>query len=196
MLHNLYIYQWQLKGDYLLLSHGTRKWTRTVISAETQYAWSSLARLINFIKVSPDVLWMKHILQIYIFCDASKRVYESVTYIVQNGRSALVFAKAKVTPLKFKTLPNLELLAVFLAIKCLWNILEMFSNIFIKNTFVAIDAQIVLPSLLSEGVKAKNWFVKNRVKDISKMAKELLDKYSKPHNFKYMYYSTESCWFN
>lgn len=176
----LYIYLSQLKGEYLLPSYSTRKWNRTVISTETQHAWSSIAK--DFIKVSPDVLWMKHPEDLHIFCDASKRASGSVAYIVQNGRSALVFAKAKVSPLKSKTLPNLELHVLFLAIKCLWNILEMFSNISIKNTFVAVDTQTVLSLLLSEGVKAKNWFVKNRIKDISKTAKESVEKYSKPHN--------------
>lgn len=124
---------------------------------------------------------------LYIFCDASKKAYGFVAYFVQNGNSTLVFAKAKVAPLKSKTLPTLELLAVFLAVKCLGNILEMFSNISIKNTFVAVDAQIVLSWLLSEDAKTKNQFVRNRLKDISKIAKELVGEYSMPLKFKYIH---------
>lgn len=116
---------------------------------------------------------------LYIFCDASKKVYGFVAYFVQNGNSTLVFAKAKVAPLKSKTLPTLELLAVFLAV--------MFSNISIKNTFVAVDAQVVLSWLLSEDAKTKNQFVRNRLKDISKIAKELVGEYSMPLKFKYIH---------
>lgn len=40
------------------------------------------------------------------------------------------------------TLPTLELFAVFLAIICFDNILKTFSNISIKNAFVAVVAQV------------------------------------------------------
>lgn len=39
----------------------------------------------------------------YLFCDASMEAYAFAAYIVQNHRSSLVFAKAKVAPMKDKT---------------------------------------------------------------------------------------------
>lgn len=54
-----------------------------------------------------------------IFCDAAKMVYGSVVYAIQDGTSVLIFAKGKVDPIMTKTLPMLEFLVAFLAVKCL-----------------------------------------------------------------------------
>ena len=56
--------------------------------------------------------------ELYIVCDSSKQAYGFAAYNAQDGKSSLVFAKAKVAPMKSKSLPTLELLSVFLAIKC------------------------------------------------------------------------------
>lgn len=50
-----------------------------------------------------------------MFCDASAEAYGFVAYVVQNHRSELVFAK--VVPKKSKSLPTLELMAVYLVLE-------------------------------------------------------------------------------
>ena len=54
-----------------------------------------------------------------LFCDASKPCYGFTVYGIFDGRAHLLFAKSKVAPSKAKTLPTLELLVVYLALKCL-----------------------------------------------------------------------------
>ena len=91
--------------------------------------------------------------ELYIFCDLSKQAYGFAAYNVQDGKSSLVFANAKVAPVKSKSLPTLELLSVFLAIKCLPTLLDAYSQGMIHNITISVDAQVVLAWLLSEEIK-------------------------------------------
>ena len=52
-----------------------------------------------------------------VFCDASPKAYGFVIYGVQNGISQIIYAKTKVAPVKSKSLPTLELLAVSFPLK-------------------------------------------------------------------------------
>ena len=63
--------------------------------------------------------------EMYLFCDASREAYGFSAVVMQKQLSSLVFAKAKVAPMKDRTLPVLELMAVYLAIKCLPTILKV-----------------------------------------------------------------------
>ena len=102
--------------------------------------------------------------ELYIFCDSSKQAYGFAAYNVQDGKSSLIFAKAKVAPMKSKSLPTLELLSVFLAVKCLPTLLDAYSQGMIHNVTISVDAQVVLAWLLSEEIKTKNQFAKNRLR--------------------------------
>ena len=62
----------------------------------------------------------------------------------QEGSANLIFAKAKVAPLKRKSLPTLELLSVFLGYKGLFSILNTFKEVKIGKIVIAVDAQVVL----------------------------------------------------
>ena len=62
-----------------------------------------------------------------IFRDASSYAYGVVAYGVQNARASILFSKAKVAPMKPKTLPTLELLGVYLAVKSLPTLTEAYS---------------------------------------------------------------------
>ena len=99
----------------------------------------------------------------YIFCDASKGAYSFAAYSVQDGESHLVFAKFKVAPMKPKSLPTLELLIVFLAIKSLLPLLRAYPRIRIGDIVISVDAPVVLSWLLSDNIKTKNQFVKNKL---------------------------------
>ena len=122
------------------------------VSEEIARDWASLSRDLEGLS---DVQFPRYTLSeevpgdLYLFCDASKSAYGFAAYIVQNGQSNLIFSKVKVAPLSSKTLPVLELLSVFLAFKCLNQILKIFSK-FIGNILIGTDAQIVLSWLLSD----------------------------------------------
>ena len=93
------------------------------------------------------------------------------------GNLILFFAKPKVAPLIRKSLPTLELLSVFTGFKCLKNLLKTFKKFKINNVYFAVDAQVVLSWLLSDDIKTKNLFAKNRVNEINSIKKDLLNTY-------------------
>ena len=105
---------------------------------------------------------------------------------MQNGKSGFVLSKAKVAPLQSKSLPTLELLGVFLAFKGLFSMLKTFSKVKFNNIDVAMDAQVMLSWLLSSAVKTKNQFARNRIQDVHRMKKELLEQFQIPIIFKYV----------
>ena len=45
-------------------------------------------------------------------------------------------------------------------------------NVTFKRLVIAVDAQVVLSWLMSQQIKTKNQFAKNRLKDISMMTQE------------------------
>ena len=113
--------------------------------------------------------------------------YGFASYSLQDGKSRLAFAKAKVAPMEPKSLPTLELLAVFLAIKCLLPLLKAYSRIRIGDIVISVDSQVVLSWLLSENIKTKNQFVKNRLEDVHQTITELKEEKSLSVKFRYVH---------
>ena len=102
------------------------------MSAEVAQSWYYLSRDLEGLS---NVEFPRYTLSedvpgnLYLFCDASKSAYGFAAYMVQNGNSHLIFSKVKVAPLRSRTLPVLELLSVFLAFKCLNQILRNFPTV-------------------------------------------------------------------
>jgi hypothetical protein len=125
-----------------------------------------------------------------IFTDASKTNYGFTIYTV-HGRdddksSNLLFSKTKVAPLKSKTLPTLELLAIFLAFKCLMNIIVALDRTRISRVYFATDSQIAISWILNKEVKTKNVFANNRVKDILQFQETLNNEHNLKCVFKFI----------
>ena len=74
-------------------------------------------------------------------------------YRVQNGTSNTIFCKFKVTPMKTKTLPMMELVAVHSAFRALTTILTSYSNM--ESICISVDAQVALSWLLTVLKKKK-----------------------------------------
>ena len=106
--------------------------------------------------------------KLIIFCDASQLAFGLAAYIWQNGYAKLIFAKDKVTPLVKRTLPTLELLSVFLSVKFIPNMLRTLSDSCNSDIVVTVDAHVVLSWMLTNDIKTKNVFIKNKLKDIHK----------------------------
>ena len=122
---------------------------------------------------------------LFIFCDSSKSTYGFSCYAKCDNSCNLVFAKAKTAPSKSKSLPTLELLSAFLAIKCLDTIIKSL-NANIIDINICVDAQIVLSWILTGRVKSKNIFANNRVKEISNLRNDIKLKYNLDVKFKYI----------
>ena len=112
-------------------------------------------------------------LSINIYCDASIEAFGFVVYVVQQGQSSILMAKAKVSPVKGRTLPSLELLSIFLALKCLPQVLSSFPDATFRNINLFSDSQISLTWVLSQRPQNKQIFIRNRVNDIHTMVKDL-----------------------
>ena len=124
--------------------------------------------------------------RLVIFCDASKLVYGFNAYAVGESSSNLIFAKSKVSPVKSRSLPTLELLSVYLSLRCLESLLFSYNSNTFSSIIIAVDAQIVLSWVLSGTVKTKNQFTRNRVKDIHSMVAEIRSKFNIGIDFKYI----------
>ena len=99
-----------------------------------------------------------------IFTDASKEAYGFVVYCVQGLNSQLLFSKFKLAPIPQKTLPSLELLAMYLSMQCVINIIFNSNfNLKTNNITFLTDSQVALSWVLTEKVIKKNTFVSNRL---------------------------------
>ena len=120
-------------------------------------------------------------IKLCVFTDASKEAYGCVFYVVQNGQRHLLFSKVKASPLKERTLPTLELLAVQLALKCFLTIFRdgLMKDVSFSDVNFFVDSQVVLSWVLTCKAPKKNIFVNNRLKDIDSMLKEIKSEFVK-----------------
>ena len=97
-----------------------------------------------------------------VFTDACKEALGFSIYGVQNNTSTLIFYKVMIAPISGKTLPSLELLAIYLALKSALNIISdvKFSNVKICIISLSTDSQISILSLLTGKAHKKNIFCK------------------------------------
>ena len=114
--------------------------------------------------------------ELHIFSDASTRAFGTVAYLKSNTEVSFICAKAKVAPISNRTLPELELSAVLIAVQLGKFLHETLSeNIKITDTYIWSDSTISLHWLNS--VEGKKQFVRNRVQKIN----ELADNYKFSH---------------
>ena len=143
-------------------------------------------------KLYSDILLLKNIsfkrmcfdtsdseLSLNIFCDASMQCYSFSVYVTGNNTSPyILMSKSKIAPVKGRTLPQLELLSVFLGLKCLPQILSSFNGVKFKTIRLFSDSQITLSWVINKNKKFKQVFVKNRVQDIKSIINSVGEKYN------------------
>lgn len=107
-------------------------------------------------------------LSLHVFADASIKAYGAVAYLCESRQSSLVMTSTRVSPLKPKTLPNLELMAAVVAARLAKfiqsTLFPLRSDI---PTYLWSDSQIVLHWLHSH--KMLKQFIASRVKEITKL---------------------------
>ncbi|XP_062534843.1 uncharacterized protein LOC134204024 [Armigeres subalbatus] len=119
-------------------------------------------------------------LQLHIFTDASELGYGCAAYfrIVYNGtvRCSLVMARSKVAPLKYLSIPRMELQAALLGARMLRTISEN-HTLPINEKYIHTDAEVVLAWIRSQHRNYKQ-FVAYRVGEILSL--------TKPYNWRHV----------
>ena len=95
-----------------------------------------------------------------VFTDASKESYGCAFYVVQDAQRHLFFSKVIASPLKERTLPTLEVLAVRLALKCFVTIFNdgLMKDVTFSDINLFVDSQVVLSWVLTCKALKKNVF--------------------------------------
>ena len=104
--------------------------------------------------------------ELHLFCDSSLYAYGVVAYIVDGTGSRLLLSKSRVTPLKSKTLPQLELTSLWLAFKVANYIVSVLKDINFE-VFIWTDSEICLQWINSG--ESNITYVRNRISDIKEM---------------------------
>ena len=103
------------------------------------------------------------------FCDASARVYAAAVYLHQISRNnskidlPVIFSKKRLSPLKWMTIPRLELMAVLIGTRCV-KYVQQELNVPILEMCIWTNSQCVLKWIKS--TKDLSVFVKNRITEI------------------------------
>ena len=105
--------------------------------------------------------------QLHVFCDASSKAYGAVAYLKSAQDSHIVMSKAKVAPLKTRTLPQLELTALLIGARLMKYLVDTLSHIQIQESYVWSDNEASLQWVRNN--KSSIVYVRNRVSEINRI---------------------------
>ena len=105
---------------------------------------------------------------LHVFCDASTFAYGACAYIVTNDSSELLTSKGRVTPIKGRSLPELELTALQVGTQLAHYVKESLKDVKFKSTYVWSDNEAALQWVRND--RSDTPYVKNRtakIRDLS-----------------------------
>lgn len=105
---------------------------------------------------------------LHLFCDASSKAYGAVAYLVSDGKSNILTAKARVTPMKSRSLPQLELTAIQVGTQLAKYVTNILKALNTENVFIWSDSEAALQWIRNNNSKIV--YVKNRVASIRELS--------------------------
>ena len=148
-------------------------WTRKLgwddtLPIDLQDSWENLSKECNNlanIKIPRMVVKEGSSYDLHLCCDASPKAYGVVAYISNYEDTPIILSsKARVAPLKGKTLPQLELTAMYVAVHYGKYIRDTLSNINFNNTYIWSDSEVALQWVVNN--RSNILYVKNRVQEM------------------------------
>ncbi|XP_069186417.1 uncharacterized protein [Procambarus clarkii] len=88
-----------------------------LLTPTLQEKWQVLVKdlsILESVKFPRNTVNEKEPIKLHVFCDASGKAYGTVAYLVSNGQANYLTSKARVAPLKKRSLSQLELTALLL----------------------------------------------------------------------------------
>ena len=113
----------------------------------------------------PRAVYIEHA-SLHVFCDASSRAYGAACYLVHNDQSHLLTSKCKVAPIKSRTLPQLELMAMLIGGRLIKWVMDTLNAKF-TSVHLWTDNEACLQWVKNN--KSEIVFVKNRVAEINRL---------------------------
>ena len=132
--------------------------------------WRELAVEINQLpsfKFPRSVCGMSRDCKLHVFVEASTSAYGAVAYVASTGEAHVLAAKARVAPLKERTLPQLELTAIQLGTQFAVYLNKVLNEFIIIQTITWSDSEAALQWLRNDNSKIT--YVQNGVKSIREL---------------------------
>ena len=139
------------------------------LPCEINEEWNRLREeIINTLNFSiPRMVNFSNSVILHSFSDASSKAYGATIYMVSSTVSCLLISKAKVSPIKTLTIPQLELTAAVLSARLVNYTIKAFESLHISNIYFWTDSQIVLRWL--DTTKILKPYLQNRIDEINKL---------------------------
>ena len=143
----------------------------SILPETIQEQWSKIARGLkglSQISFPREACREGEVYDLHVFCDASQKAYGAVAYVTNGVQTPqIVMSKAKVAPVQTKTLPQLELTALYIGVKLQKYIRETLVNIQFRDVYLWSDSEVALCQVKNNN--SKKIYVRNRVAAINEM---------------------------
>ncbi|XP_069160890.1 uncharacterized protein [Procambarus clarkii] len=120
------------------------------------------------------IIFPRHIVEeneevsLHVFADSSAKAFGACAYLVTSNQSYLITSKARVAPLKKRTLPQMELTALLTGTRLAVHIKQVLSTMNIKDVIIWSDNEAVLQWVRNDNCPTP--YVKNRVSEIKEIS--------------------------
>ncbi|XP_069164575.1 uncharacterized protein [Procambarus clarkii] len=142
------------------------RWDET-LPEDLQEKWQQLIpdyNKLSILQFPQNTLGLNLPTNLHVFCDASGKAYGSVAYLVNTQQSFLLTSKARVAPIKRRSLSQMELTALLVGVRLAHCLIKTLSNVHLSEIVVWSDNEAVLQWVKNDNNKTP--YVSNRVREI------------------------------